>query len=52
MIWLLALAAVALVTRKADAIGLALAITGASFLIALVLVVPARIRRDRRERRG
>jgi hypothetical protein len=51
-LWLAGLIAVAYVARRGDEIRLALAIAGVSFCIALLLVVPARLRRNRRESRG
>jgi len=49
LLWLGGLLAVAYVANRGDEIALALAIAGASFVLALLFVVPARIKRDRRE---
>jgi low temperature requirement protein LtrA len=51
VLWLVGLIAVAYVASRGDEIALALEIAAASFCVALLLVVPARIRRVKRESR-
>jgi len=51
LLWLAALMGVAFVVVSGNTIGVAIAIAGAAFVIASVLVAVARIRRVARERR-